>query len=172
MPDRCLSCRQSATKKHSRFDPVSLNCARRDAERGCSLLFAQSSKESALDHFREPRLGSRETVYSFIDLEHHLGLLLSRDLLVVERDTHQHAFALVGEARARAVNEYVPHCYRSEREKMTAITPCYAGLVDELQVGFVNETSCRQRRAAGTERELMTSNEAEVFVNERHERIE
>jgi len=81
-------------------------------------------------------------------------------------------FALLRETCFRAVDEHVPHRDRRQREKVGPIAPGNSRLIDELQVGFVNETGRRQRAASLTQCQLPARNHTEVLVHDRHEAIE
>ena len=53
----------------ARLEPLALDGANRDVERGGRLFLAQTSEVAALDDFREPRIDLAELPESQIDLE-------------------------------------------------------------------------------------------------------
>ena len=69
---------------------------------------------------------------------HELGLIVRIELLVVERDATKATLTLLRETCLGAIDEYVAHCDRRQREKVGPITPGNPRLINELQVGFVN----------------------------------
>jgi hypothetical protein len=56
-----------------------------------------------------------------------------------ERDTPCVAAALFDQARARVVNEYAAHHLRGDGEEVGAVLPAHLRLVNEAQVGVVDE---------------------------------
>jgi len=59
---RLRSRRKGATQEHSGFQPVTLNSARRDAERDRGFILTETAEEPALHNLRQTWLGLRQAI--------------------------------------------------------------------------------------------------------------
>ena len=91
---------------------------------------------------------------------------------VVERDALPHAAALERDALPRAIDEHVPHRQRRDGEEVRAIAPVGPRLVDELEVGLVDERRRRERAGRAARGEPAVRDGAQLLVGERDEPID
>jgi DNA-binding SARP family transcriptional activator len=82
------------------------------------------------------------------------------------------AFALLGEARPGAIDQDVPHGNRSQGEEMGTIAPGQPGLVNQLQVGFVDQPGGGEGATSLASGELSPGNDPQFVVDGRHEPVE
>ena len=160
--------RKCSPKQHARFCPVALNCPCSYAKCDRGFFFTQPAEKATLHYLRQAWFHERELLHCVVDLEKNLWLRFICDILVVECDADRNTFAFASQSRSRAVHEDMSHGNRSERKKMRLVTPCYARLLYQLQVGFVNEASGVQRPPV-TRGKLASRNAAKVIVDVRYQ---
>ena len=113
-----------------------------------------------------------ETVHGFVELQERVGLLVSGNVRVLERDAPPCSTALQCALRLGSIDEHVAHGNRRDGKKMGAIMPVRSRLIDQLEVGLVNEGGRRERAAGCPGGELAVGNDAQLIVDERDELIE
>lgn len=109
---------ERSPQEYPRLCPISLHGSRRDLECFRRLILSQTAEEPTLDDPSETRLDRRESIEGLVQVEYDLGLIITRDLFVVERDALETALPLLGESRPRAIDEHLSHAERGDSEKV------------------------------------------------------
>jgi hypothetical protein len=99
-------------------------------------------------------------------------LIVDGDVRIIESNAAPLAAALQRGSRLRPVDEDVSHRDRRDGEEVGAVTPIRPRLIDQLEVGLVDEGGRGQRAASCASRELAVCNDAQLVVDERNELVD
>ena len=69
----------------------------------------------------------------------------------------------------RVINQNAPHHLRGDAEEVSAVLPRRGALIDEPQIGFVDETGSLQGVIRAFSLQVLAGELAQFFVNERHQ---
>ena len=94
-----------------------------------------------------------------------------RRLVTVQRDAFESATTLVGEPRSRVIDEYPPHQARSHAKEMGPVAPVDMPLIDQSEVGFVDEGGWLQRMAGYLAPQLRACDTSQMVVDNRDELV-
>ena len=106
-----------------------------------------------------------------IELKQGLGLSLRSNQLVLERNALPVPAPLQRQPRLGSIGENVPHRQRRKGEEVGPIFPAGAGLVDQLQVRFVDQCGGGEAATVLTG-EMTMGDETQLVVEQRDKSIE
>ena len=94
-----------------------------------------------------------------------------RRFVTMQCDAFESATTLVSEPRSRVIDEYPPHQARSHAKEVGPVAPVDLPLIDQSEVGFVNERGWLQRMAGFLAPQLRACDTAQVVVDNRDELV-
>jgi hypothetical protein len=86
-------------------------------------------------------------------------------------DAFESATTLSSESRSRVIDEYPPHEARSHTKEVGAVAPEDLPLIDQSQVGFVDEGGWLQRMAGYLAAKLRPCDASQMVVDDRDELV-
>ena len=120
-----------------------------------------------------PASSAASRVQRGVERDHVDGALRRRRLQpFVERDARLAAAALQRVARARALDQDLPHRVRRDRAEVRAVLPALRAVLQQLQVRLVDERRRLQRLARALALEIVRGEPPQLGVDQRHQRLE
>src|SRR5262245_39737974 len=156
-----------------RNGPVALHRRGRDPHRFGGLLDREAAEEPQLDDARLARVELGEAIERRVErdeIDRPLGG--GRVEAFVEGDARLSAAALECVARARPLDQDLPHGVRRDRAEVRAVLPPLGTILQQLQVGLVDERSRLQRLSRTFPLEIVRGEASKLGVHERHQRLE
>ena len=153
--------------------PVALHGGGRDAHRLGRLLDRQPAEEPQLDDARLARVELGQPGERGVERDHVDRALGRRRLQpLVERDARLAAAALQRVARARPLDQDLPHRVRGDGGEVGAVLPALGAVLEELEVRLVDERRRLQRLARALALQVVRREAPQLGVDQRHQRLE
>ena len=130
------------------------------------LVDAQAAEEAQLDHLGFARCPLRQRRQGIVQGHEVIGAIGAEDGFGIERDMLDIRAAL-DVAAPRAVHEDAPHRLSGHRKEMGAILPAHALVVDQAQVGFVDQRGGLQAVAGPLALHVVVRQTVELVVDDR-----
>ena len=146
--------------------PLALDCRRRERQRFRDFLRGQPPEELQLDHLALARVQGGQTVQRLVQRE-RVDLGAPEDL-ARQRERHplRFAAALGSRAVARMVGQDAPHHHCRQAHELRAVPPIDALLVDEPEVGLVDERGGLERVVRAFAPHVCAGEPAQLGVDE------
>src|SRR5918993_2740058 len=122
-----------------RHAPLALDGGGADAQDFRRLLDREAAEEAQLDDARLLRVERVEAFERLVERDQVRGALARHVDVLVEREFLEFAAALFGLLLARVIDEDAAHHLRRDAEEVRPVLPLHLRLIDEPQVGFVDE---------------------------------
>src|SRR5688572_8880309 len=158
--------------------PVSLHCRGRDVESERRFFDTQRRKKSALDLLALPLLELLQALERVRKCRQNLGCLIGergfrdRILYVLQRHHLNTATTFLPGPVARVVAEDVAHRGRGDRKEVLTASGTNSALINQLEIGFVQQPGCVQGRIAMPCTTLSAGNCPQLLVHKRKARLE
>ena len=98
------------------------------------------------------------------------GRILAGDERFVERDARAAAAALLGAARAGALDQDLPHRVRGDRAEVRPVLPAARAILEQSKVGLVHERRRLQRLARTFASQVARRQPPKLLVDDRQQR--
>ncbi len=155
-----------------RHGPFAFNGAGGNAQDLCNLFHSQSAKKSHFDDLLLAGIERRQSAEGIIDGEHADRGIGAKVQRIFDWDDGLPTAAPGTEVGARMIDEDTTHEMRGNGEKVRAVPEVRFALLDELQVGFVDEGGGLQRVIGAFATHVVRRAAMQLIVDQGHEALD
>lgn len=163
--------RERVEQPRSSHLPVAFDSGEREVEDVARFLQRQSAKEPQLCDAALACVERGEPLERGIEVEDIDVNRLRHGDRVIERDLRQQARSLRGPVRASVIDQDAAHHRGRHTKELCTVAPRDPSLVDEAEIGLVNECRRLQGVAGSLAAEVGGRAAAQLVVDERHEPV-
>jgi hypothetical protein len=153
------------------FLPVSLDGSGTDVERRCRFFNGQVSEKTAFDDLYKPLVVTGQAFQGIMERQQVGYFLVGYQRYLFERNSDEVAAAFLGALPPGIIDQDESHGSRRYREKMDAVLPVNAALVDQLEIGFVDERRGVERFSGSLVDAAMMGETMKFLINHREKLV-